>query len=74
MTGNIPLLTRLYTNGKKLLHKEEIQKSALPDKGNYFIGKKPLKDILKSLPKENVIYTFSQRHKITIAKSLLHEA
>ncbi len=43
------------------------------DKSSYFIGNTPLKELLKKLPKENVIYAFSQRNKGTIVKNLLHE-
>lgn len=50
-----------------------LEKTDLAEKANYYIGNTPLKEVLKKLPKENVIYAFSQRHKTMIAKNILHE-
>ena len=69
----IPVLSKSFTNGKKLLIEDEIAADTLPESWKYFIGNTPLKQVLKKLPKEHVIFSFSQRHKVQIAKHLLHE-
>ncbi|MBP6910243.1 hypothetical protein KBC03_01445 [Patescibacteria group bacterium] len=68
-----PILTKVYTSDKKLISESELDKDEFADKGKYFIGDKSLKSVLKALPKENVMYVFSQRHKTQLAKNLLHE-
>jgi|GEM_PF-251074 len=73
LAGSVPLLTKVYTNGKKLVSADTMKNEDFADKGKYFIGNAPLKEVLKKLPKENVIYAFSQRHKTQIAKQQLHE-
>lgn len=50
-----------------------MSKESFTDKSKHYIGNTPLKEVLKKLPKENVIFSFSQRNKIHIAKNLLHE-
>ncbi len=69
----IPSLTKHLNGDKKLSLKDELDKGSLPDKWNFFIGNNPLKEVLKKLPKDNVIFAFSQRHKVNIARQLLHD-
>lgn len=73
LAGSVPLLTKVFNTGKKQSAADLISKENLPDKGKYYIGNSTLKEVLIKLPKENVIYAFSQRHKTQIAKQLLHD-
>lgn len=73
LTGAIPMLSKTQPSEKKLRTESSMQNQDFADKSNYFIGNSSLKEILRTLPKENVIYSFSQRHKGVIAKNLLHD-
>lgn len=64
------MLSKSEKSEKKLRNEDELN---IQDKAKYFIGNTPLKELFKKLPKENVIYAFSQRHKATIARNALHD-
>lgn len=73
LDGSVPTLTKIMQSGKRLVSDDTLSAESFTDKGNYYIGNNSLKDTLKKLPKENVIFAFSQRHKTYIAKNILHE-
>lgn len=73
LTTAIPLLNKTYVSDKKLITPDTLTTDSFTDKARHFTGDRSLKEACKILPKENVIYAFSQRHKIQIAKNVLHE-
>lgn len=73
LSSSLPILNKTYLSDKKLISDEHIEKDSLANTEKLFVGHRSLKELCKMLPKENVIYAFSQRNKVQIAKNVLHE-